>query len=253
MSRSALKVLLLLLVTAAGWGGLWLYEGRGTVVARETQAKADAEQRGERLRGIARRLETDGRVARVIVTDQQTGPEGERGFIGRIPRTTLLWLEYTRDRQDLLPARRFVIEGKAARVNGKVIRFRGAYAEENEPLAAQSLLLFKSISGDTQAEKDAPPIDPPGGVPDAYKGRDPRLAEREAPYWRDFWKLAEDAQFRAAKGVQVLEPQATLPEGFERGKVYTVILSADGQLSIQAEQAEADLLKAIEEAAKRGG
>ena len=245
MSRSVLKVLLLLLAAVAGWGGLWLYEGRGTVVARETQAKADAEQKVERLRGIARRLETDARVARVIVTDRQAGAEGAA-------RTTLLWLEYTRDRRDLLPAKRFVIEGTAARVSGKVVQFQGTYAAENEPLAAHRLLLFKSIAGDKQAEKDALSIDPPGGVPDVYKGRDPRQAELEAPYWRDFWKLAEDPQYRAAKGVQVLEPQATLPEGFQKGQVYTVILSPDGRSSVQAEPADADLVKAIEEAARRG-
>jgi len=246
MSRSALNVLLLFLATAAGWGGLWLYEGPSTAGARQTQARADAEQKGERLRGISARLETDARVARVIVTEPQPAPEGTA-------RTTVLWMEYTRDRLDLLPARRFVLEGTAARVRGKVARFQGAYSAENPPLSGHSLLLFKSIAGDKQAEKDALPIDSPGRVPDVYKGHDPRLAAVEAPYWKDFWKLTEDAPYRAATGVQVLEPEAVLPDGFRKGQVYTVILSAAGQLTIQAEPADAGLLKAMEEAARRGG
>jgi hypothetical protein len=33
--------------------------------------------------------------------------------------------------------RRFVLDGTAARVSGKVVRFQGAYAADNEPLAAR--------------------------------------------------------------------------------------------------------------------
>ena len=245
MSRSALKVLLLFVLAAAGWAGLWLYEGRYTAEARETQARSDADQKAAELRSIAGRLDIDARIARVVVTDQQAGPDGA-------PRTTLLWMEYTRDRRDLLPAKRLLLDGTSARVTGKVVQFQGTYAA-TEPLAARTLLLFKTIAGEKQTGKDALPIDPPGGTPDVYKGQDPRLAAAEAPHWHDFWKLAEDPQYRATTLVQVLDAQAALPEGFQRGQIYTVSLTADGRLSIQSHRADPAEMRAIEEGAKRGG
>jgi hypothetical protein len=246
MSRSALKVLLLFVLAAAGWVGLWLYEGRYSAAARETQAKADTDEKSAQLRGIAGRLDIATRVARVIVTDQQAGPDGVR-------RTTLLWMEYARDRRDLLPAKRFVLDGTSARVGGKVIRFQGSYAADREPLTARSLLLFTSIAGDKQAATAALPIDPPGGTPDVYKGLDPRLPAIEAPHWQDFWKLAQDPQYAATAGVPVRDGEAVLPEGFVRGQVYTISLDADGALNIRPEPADASELEAIEGGARRGG
>src|SRR5688572_15619861 len=131
MSRSAMKVLVLLILATAGWAGLWLYEGRNSAGAQSTQAKAEAEQRAARLRRIADRLETDRRVARLIVTDQQPAPYPGTGLFADVPRTTLLWMEHARDRTGLLPAKRFVLESKGAQVTAKVVRFQGAYAAEN--------------------------------------------------------------------------------------------------------------------------
>jgi len=248
MSRSTSKVLLLALLTVSGWGGLWLYEARSSAGAEKTQAAASTEEKSARLRGIAGRLDLDARLARVIVTDQQPAAGA-----GGVPRTTLLWMEYTRDRRDLLPARRFVLEGTAARVTGKVVRIQGGYAVDNAPLAGHSLLLFTGIAGDKQPGGTALPIDSPGRTPDVYKGADPRLAEVEVPNWLDFWKLVQDPQYCATAGVQVLDAEAGLAEGFRRGVIHTVTLSAAGKLDIQSERADADELRAVEESARRGG
>jgi hypothetical protein len=249
MSRSVLKVLLLGALTVVGWTGLWLYESRmNDTRLRASQAQREAEQRNERLRQIGERLDLDRRVARVIVTGQESGPGGA-------PRTTLLFIEYARDRRNLLPARRLVVEGKATRVIGHVIRFAGDYAiryaddRRNEPLRGRTLLLLRGMYGDQQQPNDAAPIDPPGGIPDVYKSDDPRQAEGEKSFWEDSWKVAEDAGHRAVPG-RVTDAEAVMPDGFQPGYIHTLTLTADGRLHVRSDPIDPAEARALQEGAR---
>ena len=76
------------------------------------------------------------------------------------------------------------------------------------------------------------PIDDPGHIPAIYKGADPRVSEFEQQLWRDFWKLANDPQYREQMGVDVLQGKSIWWR-FEPGILYTISLQADADLTLR--------------------
>jgi hypothetical protein len=77
-------------------------------------------------------------------------------------------------------------------------------------------------------------IDTPGEVPDIYHGTDPRVGEFEKGLWKDFWRLASDANYRNEIGVRVANGQGVWGP-FEPDKLYTITLESDGGLNIASE------------------
>src|SRR5208282_5005354 len=160
MVRALAKTVFLGLLIVGGSMVLFFYYSHN---AAEQQI-AQLQQKNEELQQIKTRLETDRRVARILVTDQKT--------IEGVLKTTLLFVEYTRDGA-ALPARQFTIDGNEAHFDAQVIKFKDQYIESADPLRGQSILLFVRVYGADQAPQDGFPIDAPGAIPEIYRGSDP--------------------------------------------------------------------------------
>src|SRR2546423_826833 len=96
----------------------------------------------------------------------------------------------------------------------------------------------------TPPSKSSPKIDEPGRIPDIYRGADPRIAPFEQQLWNDFWRLYDDENFRAEKGVRASSGQGVWGP-FERDKLYTITLESDGGLSLTSSPLKAIYREAL--------
>lgn len=215
------KTLGLLGFIVVGSVGIWYYQDRFS--ARHQIEKLEEEKRI--LQNVVQRLSDEKRVAEVLVTDQKT--------VDGVLHTTLLFVEYDRNGQSL-PPRSFIVEGQMAHIDALVIKFDRHFVSEGDPLRGHSIALFTRIYGDKQTPASAAPIDKPGQIPEIYRGADPRISQFEQELWKDFWKLADDAEFRAEHGVRVANGQGVWGP-FEPDKLYTITLESDGGLNIASE------------------
>ena len=247
MARNLIRSAILIVTIVAGWAGIQFYEktSHEGQLAKKDEIIKQEQLKNEMLRGVVKRFQTDKRVARLIVTDQTT----ENGQTW----TTLLFGEYGRDGSTYVDGseKRFVIEGKGAHLDAYVIEFDGKYVEENEPLRGHSIALFKRIFGDKQTPEGGFTIDSPGEIPDIYKGADPRLADMEKKLWKEFWRLADDAEFRKEWGVKLAYGSSGFREEFKKGYIYTIVLSPNGGLKMTAEKMDPMIEKALNEVGKK--
>jgi hypothetical protein len=239
MLRWTAKLLILTLLVAGGAVGLYAFQFRDTTTGKLRAA----EQRVEQLKTVVRRLHGERRVADIIVTDQEplttrpatapalaTSPTTAPAGTATTERTTLLFVEYARDGTPL-PARRFTIDGNVAHLDAMVIKFDGKFVEENDPLRGHSVALFTRLYGESQSPEKGFPIDPPNGIPEVYRGRDPKVPAFETELWQNFWRLAEDETYRKEMGVRVAQGEGVWTR-FLPDRLYTVTLESDGGLNI---------------------
>jgi hypothetical protein len=182
-------------------------------------------ERIEELKQIVQRLTSERRVADVLVTDQRT-------ILGE-SHTSIVFVEYDAH-GTALPARRFTLVGRMIHLDALVIKFDGRFVAENDPLRGHSIALFTRIYGDAQAPQSALPVDEPGTVPVVYRRRDRSVDDFEKKLWDGFWRLAEDADYRASMGVRVAQGEG-IWRPFEPGRLYTISLESNGGLNIQSE------------------
>ena len=178
------------------------------------------------LQDVVSRLTAERRVADVLVTGQKT--------VGGVLTTDLLFVEYGKDEQELAP-KRFAVEGDVVHVGALVIKFDREFVKSGDDLRGKSIALFTRLYGDHQAPADAFPIDPPGQVPAIYRAADPAVSKFERGLWADFWKLADDPDYAASKGVRVANAQSVWGM-FKPGRLYTLTLEADGGLSLKVQK-----------------
>lgn len=221
MLRSLARFSTLVILAAAGLLGLYFYQCHQSV---EHKLAAE-QQRTAELRLVVQRLGAERRVADVIVTEQSES-EG-------VLRTTLLFVEYARDGSPL-PGRQFTIEGSTAHIDALVVKFDGKFVQENDVLRGRSIALFKGIYGDRQTPEQAHRIDEPGHIPAVYRGAEPRVSRFEQELWDNFWRLAEDAAYRAQMGVRVAEGEGVWCP-FRTDRLYTLTLESNGGLNITSE------------------
>ena len=233
MASVLFRVVVLVAMIVGGWAGVSMYqESTNDAKLREKdKVIAEERQKNDLLRGIVKRLQTDKRVARIVVTDQKE-------VDGRT-ETTILFSEYDRDGKTPLPMRRFVLDGKGAHIDALVLEFEGKYVEENDPLRGHAVALFRRVFGDNQAPNAGFTLDSAGEAPAVYKNSDPRLAKLEADLWKDFWRLADDPQYRQQYGVKLAYGASTYREEFKKGYVYNLVLSPTGGLKMTPEKMDA--------------
>jgi hypothetical protein len=230
---TSLKIVLTVAVLAGAGVGVW-YCTRDNSAAKQIeklqQQQAKLEEQKKELETVVQRLEADRRVAEVLVTDQKTGGDG-------VLRTTLLFVEYAKDGSSL-PPRSFTIEGNSAHVDAMVIKFEHDYIARNDPLRGHSIALFNRLFGDKQKPEEAFRIDEPGRVPDIYRGaakqQSAELARFESNLWNNFWRLADDKEYRVSQGVRVASGQGVWGP-FAPDRLYTLTLDADGGLNLTSE------------------
>jgi len=221
MLRSVVKVLL---ATAIVLGAALATVHYRTARSLEAQLERE-QQRTAQLEEIVSRLTSERRVADIIVTSQDT--------VGDHLTTSIVFVEYTPDGA-ALPARRFTLVGKMIHLDAMVIKFDGRFVAENDPLRGHSVALFTRIFGDTQAPSDAFPVDTPGEPPDIYRKADKTITIFERELWKNFWRLADDADYRSSMGVRVAQGEGVW-RPFEMGRLYTLTLESNGGLNIHSE------------------
>ena len=222
MTRALLKIVILCGLVVAGAFTLSHYQQR-TDADRELDAA-----RGEvaDLRHAVERLTADRRVAELLVTDQRPGPDG-------VTRTTLLVEEYAAD-GSAIPPLRVTLVGDEAHVDATVIAFDNNLVEAGDPLRGHSLSLFTRIFGNRQTPADGTPIDNPQRLAELDRGSDPRVTPFQRSLWAEFWRLAEDADYRKVKGVRAaFGSDVWFP--CRPGRLYTVVLQANGGLTQTSE------------------
>jgi hypothetical protein len=116
-----------------------------------------------------------------------------------------------------------------------VIKFESDFIKKGDPLRGHSLVLFHRLYGDYQAPVEGYMIDDPGRAPEIYKcpTNSPEASAFQSELWSNFWKLAEDENYRKEKGVRVAMGESPWTR-FYPDKVYTLTLQADGGLSLSA-------------------
>ena len=218
MLRSLAKLALLALLVIGGSVGIVYYRDHTDASRQISKLEQDKKQ----LQQVVQRLTSDRRVADVLVIDRPT--------TGGISQTTLLLVEYAADGSPL-PPKYFTIRGNVAHIDALVIKFERDLIARDDPLRGHSIALFTRLYGEDQAPADAYPIDPPGKIPDYYRGADPHTSSFEQDLWANFWKLAEDPAYAKSRGVRVANGQGVWGP-FDFGKLYTLTLESDGGINI---------------------
>jgi hypothetical protein len=221
MLRSAVKILL---ATVIVFGAALATIHYRTSHSLEAQLERE-QQRTTELKQIVTRLTSERRVADVIVTSQTI-------VAGQLT-TSIVFVEYGPG-GEALPARRFTIPGKMVHLEGLVIKFDGRFVAENDPLRGHSIALFTRLFSDAQAPLNAFPIDQPGVAPSVYCQPGKPVSEFEAELWKNFWRLADDADYRTKMGVRVAQGEGVW-RPFEPGMLYTIALESNGGLNIHSE------------------
>ena len=234
VAKNIAKIMLLVGMVAGGTAGVWTYERHQSTawqIQKLEQQRQKLEEEKHQLETVVQRLSDETRVAEVLVTDQKT----VEGYL----RTTLLFVEYARDGTALTP-KTFTIDGATAHIDAMVIKFDRDFVAQNDPLRGHSIALFRRLFGESQSPERGWPIDEPGKIPDIYRGpresieQTAKLAAFEQDLWQNFWRLAEDKEYRTSKGVRVANGQGIWGP-FAPDKLYTLTLDADGGLNLTSE------------------
>lgn len=221
MYRTVVKFVTVAFLAVAGTVGVFVYRSHNSI---EAELQREQEKTAE-LRQIVQRLTSERRVADVMVTDQQT--------VGGTLQTKILFVEYDHDGQ-ALPAKRFTIDGNMVHLDAMVVKFDGKFVAENDPLRGHSIALFTRLYGDSQSPANAFHVDEPGQVPAVYRDPDPKVALFEQELWKNFWRLADDADYRNQMGVRVAQGEGVW-RPFEPNRLYTITLEFNGGLNIRSE------------------
>jgi hypothetical protein len=115
-----------------------------------------------------------------------------------------------------------------------VIKFDRDFVQRNDPLRGHSLALFTRVYGEHETPESGARVDEPGAIPQVYRGADPRITEFEMGLWKDFWRLANDADFRSGFGVRVASGQGVWGP-LEPERLYTLTLESSGGLNMTSE------------------
>jgi hypothetical protein len=241
------KFALFLTLVAGGTVGVLVYERRQTAafqIQKLEQERQKLEEQKRELQAVVQHLSDEKRVAEILVRDQKP--------IDGIMRTTLLFVEYAKD-GSALPAKTFTIDGNTAHIDAMVIKFDRDFVANNDPLRGHSIALFHRLFGEAQSPEHAFSIDEPGKIPDIYRGDGDPSAQRAFEYnlWQNFWRLAEDKEYRIEKGVRVANGQGVWGP-FSQDKLYTLTLDADGGLNLTSEPMKGIYREAMKQNVSKG-
>lgn len=238
MFRGIYRVLVPLLILAATGSGLLFYHEHYSVEHKlelAEQRAAQLEKRAEELQEVVARLKATRRVAKILVTDQ-TESAG-------VLRTTLLFMEMARDGTPLAK-KYFTIEGKRAHIDALVIKFDGKFVEQQDALRGQSIALFTRLFGEHQDPAHAFLIDEPGHIPAIYRGAPESVSRFERELWANFWKLADDPDYREQMGVRIAQGESPWRD-FDKNWLYTLSIDANGGVNLTNEKMEPIFEQAI--------
>lgn len=274
MFRKIHQTLLLVLLLIGGWGSVMLYREHTDPskaaarnqeeldkakadadaqrkIALEKTAEADAQRkeadaqrqeaqaqrkRAEELKQIVQRLHAEQRVAEIMVTGQDDSSGGMR--------ETLEFTELDKD-GNAISSTPYTIEGKVAHIDGLLIEFDGKFVEQNDPLRGHSIALFTGLYDQKHSPDDAYRLDKPGQIPPAYREVDPNVTRLQNELWSNFWKLAQDSNYRKSMGVRLAQGQGVWTE-FDYRYKYRLSVAANGGMNVVSEKMPAGYISMYE-------
>jgi hypothetical protein len=243
MLRATFRLVVLAILVASGSAGYWYFHNPQSLPQQVRKLEEDKRE----LQQIVRRLSDERRVAEMIVTEQRPAAEGS-GL-----ETTLLFVEQARDGTPL-PAKSFTVRGDEVWLAGLSIRFEQGFVEKGDALRGRGIMLFTKLFGQNQTPAQGVEVDETGKIPDIYRG-DPKEVARvsafERELWGDFWRLVDDKQYRAEKGVAAAGGKAVYFRA-QPDRLYRVTLDASGNPSVEWEPIKPIYREAMRKAAGPG-
>ncbi|MEI8349660.1 MAG: hypothetical protein WCI77_05860 [Candidatus Omnitrophota bacterium] len=177
------------------------------------------------LKQIIARLETDSRIAQVMVTSVRHDTQANRDS------TTIKFLEYDVQGNPLEP-KYFTFSGNIIQFQSLVIRFDDLYIERADRLRGKSVYLFWKVFMLDGKNTESYEISKLNEVPAGYRVGKAKNAF-EAALWGKFWEYAMPSN--AAKRIGIKNAQIEAPgTRFIPGFVYTIVIEHDGGMRIEA-------------------
>lgn len=179
----------------------------------------------EVLKKVISRLETDSRLAEVLVTGVNFDEQTQKTY------TTIKFLEYDVNGRPLEP-KYFTFSGNIIQFQSLVVRFEDIYIRQGDRLKGKSIYLFWKVfmlDGKDTVEYEVTRL---ADIPAGYKIeglRDPF----EEELWQHFWEYALEpnkADSRGVKNAQIEAPGTM----FVPGILYTIKIEHDGGMRIDA-------------------
>jgi hypothetical protein len=134
------------------------------------------------------------------------------------------------------------------------IRFEPGVVEKGDALRGRGIMLFTKLFGQNQTPADGVEIDETGKIPDIYRG-DPKEVARvsafERELWGDFWRLVDDKQYRAEKGVDVAGGKAVFFRAVP-DRLYRITEDARGNPTVDWEPIKPIYREAMKKPATTG-
>lgn len=214
-----------MLVTAAAWIAIAVYHDRTGAGQQIAQLQHD----NFKLQQYVKRLTAERRVAEMLVTNQKPAAGGKGIARAEPAQTTVLFEEFGPTGQ-MLPPRRFTIDGDVIHIDALVIKFEHDLVQQDDPLHGHTIVLFHKLYGDHQPPAQGFAIDVPGSIPEFYRDADPRVSRFEQELWDNFWRLTDDPAYRAAQGVRIANGQGVWLR-LSPDRLYTLTTETDGGLN----------------------
>lgn len=180
-------------------------------------------QENEILKQMISRLQSDSRIAEVIVTDVRYNPIISKHL------TTIKFLEYDTLGQPLEP-RYFTFSKNIIQFQSLVVRFEDEFVLSGDSMKGMSAYLFWKafvLDGASTEEFVISSIDE---VPQGYKLEGPRT-DWEDEIWQEFWEYALDEEKAVTKGIKNAQIEAPGMK-FVPGIIYTLKIEHDGGIRI---------------------
>lgn len=236
------RIAVLIAVVGGGSYAWYRYNNRDTPekqlqarIRQLEEEKQRLEAQKKHLQEFVKRLTSERRVAQILVKKQvKSGDE--------IDSTYLMFQEFNRKGEPMLPRFLQPIRGNVIHVDALVIRFDKGFIENDDPLRGHSIVLFYRIYGDKQPPAEGQRLDMPGTAPAFYcdESLSPEAQAFETELWKNFWQLAEDAKYRKEKGVELAQGEGPWFHFYE-GYRYTLTVQGGGGLSIRPEPLSAEM------------
>jgi len=184
------------------------------------------------LKEMVRRLETDSRVAEVLVTHVEFNPVTQKNM------TTIKFLEYDSLGGPLEP-RYFTFSGNVIQFQSLVIRFEDELIRNAHSLKGKSAYIFWKAFVLDGAQTEEYIITSIDEVPEGYETGMP-LNDFEEELWHNFWDYALNSSHRKNVGIKNAQIEAPGTK-FMTGLLYTLKIEHDGGLRIDVKDIPAIL------------
>lgn len=226
MTASMGRTLRILVLVAAVGGAAAMMVWKAHVDEERRLRDAIAKVEAEMAREIAAReamIERLGRERRRAIVEILAQRELAGGLA-----TDVRFIELDEAGREL-GRREYSIPGDVLFIDGWTARFPSASVAEGDPLRGSTIVLLRRLYSDRMNPADGHPIDTPGGIPDGYAAGE--RSRFEQSIWRNFWRLASNADAAAAAGLRVAQGEAVYKR-VRAGEAYELRVEAAGGMTL---------------------